>query len=234
MPENEMDAGNFQVAPSPELEPWAQEALAEQSTEQEQAQADLDPQAHDVLYFQIPALEWADEVGLAEILLKHPNLHEQIIATAAGFHGNTTVLEALEIERQELARSKGAAEPQEELTPPAVVETQAEDKKSQTQDGVAPEPKEQEAEPGWVVRARAFNSNHEDQVNLFNIATGFAARDTNGSPDPAAIARWQAENGIEPDGRIGQDTADRAWQMMPVEQPKQEVYTLPDDIPPPQ
>jgi hypothetical protein len=233
MPENEMDAGNFQVAPSPELEPWAKDALAQQSAEQEKAQQEMDPQAHDVLYFQIPSLEWADEQGLAEILLKHPNLHEQIVKTAAGFHGNSTILQALEIEREELERSKKAAEPQKEQTPPSVVESQAEEKKKDPGE-VAEAPKAEEAEPGWVVRARAFNSNHDDQVNLFNIATGFQARDANGRPDPAAIARWQAENGIEPDGRIGQETADRAWQLMPVEAPKQEVYTLPDDIPPPQ
>jgi hypothetical protein len=226
-----MDAGNFTVAPSPELEPWAKEALGEQTEGQASEQQQMDPVASEVLLFQVPQLHWTDEQGLAEILLKHPDLHEQIVATAAGFLGNTTILEALEIVRVESERSKGAAEPKEEVTPPDVIASQAEDRKP-APDQTPEETSQQEAEPGWVVRARAFNSNHEDEVNLFNIATGFAARDANGRPDPAAIARWQADNGIEPDGRIGQSTADLAWQLMPVEAPKQEAPTS-DDLPPP-
>jgi hypothetical protein len=227
-----MDAGNFTVAPSPELEPWAQEALGEQTQQQASDQQAMDPVASEVLLFQVPALEYADEVGLAELLLKHPDLHEQILATAAGFHGNSTIHEALQIVRAETERSKAAAEPQKETTPPEVVESQAEDKRPTGPDQAPEEQPEQEAEPGWVVRARAYNSNHDDEVNLFNIATGFAARDANGRPDPAAIARWQADNGLEPDGRIGQSTADLAWQLMPVEAPKQEAPNS-DDLPPP-
>ena len=38
-------------------------------------------------------------------------------------------------------------------------------------------PSEQSAEPepeaGWVVRARAYNANHPDEVQLFNHATGY-------------------------------------------------------------
>lgn len=227
-----MDAGNFTVAPSPELEPWAKEALGEHTQAQAAEQQQMDPVASEVLLFQVPQLEYADEVGLAELLLKHPDLHEQILATAAGFHGNSTIHEALEIVRQETERSKAAADPKQETTPADVVESQAEDKKPVGPDQAPEETPEHEAEPGWVVRARAYNSNHEDEVNLFNIATGYAARDASGNPDPAAIARWQAENGIDPDGRIGQSTADLAWQLMPVEAPKQEAPTS-DELPPP-
>jgi hypothetical protein len=79
---------------------------------------------------------------------------------------------------------------------------------------------EKPVEPGWVVRARAFNARHEDDVRLFNIATGFACEGPDRQPDPNAVANWQAQHGVDPDGRIGKETADRAWQLMPVEAPK--------------
>jgi hypothetical protein len=83
-----------------------------------------------------------------------------------------------------------------------------------------------------VGRPRPHTSPPEDDVTLYNIAPGFAARDAEGHPDPTPIARWQADNGHEPDGRIGKDTADTAWRLMPVEAPKQEAPSD-DQLPPP-
>lgn len=235
-----MDAGNFTVAPSDELEPWAREALEqqEQAPEVMAEQAQQDPAASDVVLFQVPALAAGDAQGLADLIVEHPDLYEQILEAAANFVGNETLTRALDIVHgspaQTAAMAEAAPEPAEEATPAAVVEEQAAELAPPKEAEQQPEPpKAQEVEPGWVVRARAFNANHEDEVNLFNIATGFAANDASGRPDPAAIARWQTDNGLEPDGRIGQATADRAWALMPVEAPK-EQYTLPDDIPPPQ
>jgi hypothetical protein len=198
-------AEDFTVAPQEELQPWAQEALAQQEAPQTK-----DAASNDVLLFQVPALSVYDVEGLAKILADHPDLHEQILATAASFHGNNMVERALELRKQQTATAPAVAPKAEEITAPTVVAQQAEE-----------QPKEEEGhwsdEPGWVVRARAFNAAHEDDVNLFNIATGFSCT-VHGRVDPAAVARWQAENGVDPDGRIGKGTADAAWKLMPVEQ----------------
>jgi hypothetical protein len=53
-----MDAGNFTVEPSPELEPWAEEALGEQSEQQAAEQQQTDPVASEVLLFQVPQLHF--------------------------------------------------------------------------------------------------------------------------------------------------------------------------------
>ncbi len=221
-------AENFTVAPQTELAPWAEEMLKEQEQAPPQQQ---DPAASDVVLFQVPSLAANDADGLATLLAQHPDLYEQILAAAAGFLGNDTVVRALEIRKQQTEASTAQPEPQAETTPPTVVAEQAAEHSCGVCDGpvcVCKPAQEEVVEPGWVVRARAFNANHEDQVNLFNIATGFACRGPDGQPDPNAIANWQSQNGVDPDGRVGQETADRAWLLMPVEAPQtQNVATEP-------
>jgi hypothetical protein len=230
-------AADFTTAAQPELAPWAEEALKQQeAAPQVQAeQAKQDPAANDVILFQLPALAAGDAQGLADLIVSHPDLYEQILEAAANFLGNETVTRALDIVHGgKTAPAEAAKEPAAEVTPPQVVAQQAEEQKCGVcqADVCACEAPAAEVEPGWVVRARAFNAKHEDDVNLFNMATGFVCT-VNGQLDPNAVASWQAKNGVDPDGRVGRTTADRAWALMAVEQPKQQ-YTLPDDIPPPQ
>lgn len=233
------NAENFTIAPQAELAPWAEEALKqqEQAPQVQQEQAKQDPAASDVILFELPALAAGDAQGLADLIIRHPDMYEQILASAASFLGNDTVTKALDIVHGGKTEAKQAAqEPAAEVTPPQVVQEQAQEHACGVCHGevcACEAPKEQEAEPGWVVRARAFNAKHEDDVNLFNMATGFSCS-VDGQLDPNAVATWQGNNGVKPDGRVGKETADRAWALMPVEQPKQAVYTLPDDVPPPQ
>jgi hypothetical protein len=119
------DAADFTVAPQEELQPWAEEMLKEQeeAKPQEADAQQQDPAASDVILFQVPALSSGDAQGLADILLAHPELYEQILATAAGFLGNDTVAKALELINAPQAQPE---EPkQEEQTPPDVIEAQA-------------------------------------------------------------------------------------------------------------
>lgn len=228
-------AADFTVAPLEKLEPWAEEMLAEQeevkpaeSAEPQQA----DPAANDVILFQVPSLAVGDAQGLADLLMAHPELYEQILSTAASFLGNDTVAKALEIISGKPAEEQQAAAPQaEEVTPTEVIEQQASEETNagkaevateevkQEQEQAETETAEPEPEAGWVVRARAYNANHPDEVQLFNHATGYSCMGANGEIDPNAVANWQAANGVSPDGRVGKETADAAWALMPVEQP---------------
>lgn len=63
----------------------------------------------------------------------------------------------------------------------------------------------------WVTRAAQFNRAHADDVTSFNAATANACLDPEtGEVDPQKVARWQAEHGVKPDGRIGQQTVTAA------------------------
>jgi hypothetical protein len=228
-------AADFTVAPQEELAPWAEEMLAEQEETQAQETeepAQKDPAANDVLVFELPSLAAGDAQGLVDLIIKHPDLYEQILATAAGMLGNDTLAKALDIVHG--APPQAAEEPKtEETTPTEVIEQQAaeetsagtaeatvEEVQAAKEEQTAPtESAEPEPEPGWVVRARAYNAAHPDEVALFNHATGFSCTGAGGEPDPNAVANWQAANGVAPDGRVGKETADAAWALMPVEQP---------------
>lgn len=227
-------AADFTVAPLEKLEPWAEEMLAEQEEVKPAESAEpqqQDPAANDVLLFQVPSLAVGDAQGLADLLMAHPELYEQILSTAASFLGNDTVAKALEIVSGKPAEEQQAAPPQaEEVTPTEVIEQQASEETNAGKDEVTTEQAQQEnqaetesaqpePEAGWVVRARAYNANHADEVQLFNHATGYSCLGANGEIDPNAVANWQAANGVSPDGRVGKETADAAWSLMPVEQP---------------
>lgn len=239
------DASNFTVAPKQELEPWAKEMLEEQEQAQqaETTPEQKEPGANDVLLFEVPALQAGDAEGLAAIIIAHPDLYEQILATAAGFLGNDTLTRALDLVHG-APRAEAQAEPkQEEATPPEVVAQQAAEETTQGTAEASPEATvqhqaeeqapaaEPEPEPGWVVRARAFNANHQDDVFTFFHATGFACAGPDGEPDPYAVANWQAEHGVAPDGRIGKETAEAAWALMPVEAPAP-AQQAPEEPPP--
>jgi hypothetical protein len=59
----------------------------------------------------------------------------------------------------------------------------------------------------WVGRARRFNRAHADNVRAFLDSTGNTCVDPEtGEPDPQKVARWQADHGVSPDGRIGDET----------------------------
>ena len=65
----------------------------------------------------------------------------------------------------------------------------------------------EKAEAPWVGRARRFNRAHPDNVRAFLDSTGTSCVDSEtGELDPNRVARWQAEHGVSPDGRVGDQT----------------------------
>ncbi len=59
----------------------------------------------------------------------------------------------------------------------------------------------------WVIKAQHYNRAHADNMSLFLQATGTQCVDeATGEADPRKVARWQADHGIPPDGRIGDQT----------------------------
>jgi len=69
-----------------------------------------------------------------------------------------------------------------------------------------PKQEEQATEAAWVTRARAFNEDHEAEVEAFKKLTGTACVDKEGRLDPNAVANWQVAHGVSPDGRVGRLT----------------------------
>jgi hypothetical protein len=63
----------------------------------------------------------------------------------------------------------------------------------------------------WITRAQQYNSAHPENVLLFLGATGEECADESGGADPRKVARWQADHGISPDGRIGEQTVTAAF-----------------------
>lgn len=64
----------------------------------------------------------------------------------------------------------------------------------------------------WRDGARAYNSAHAALVEQFNAATDGACG-TGAQVDPEAVARWQSEHGVSPDGRVGPRTARAAHHL---------------------
>ncbi|MBL9019864.1 MAG: peptidoglycan-binding protein [Myxococcales bacterium] len=63
----------------------------------------------------------------------------------------------------------------------------------------------------WVTRARQYNRKHADDAAAFLSMTGSACVDeATGEADPKKVARWQADHGLPPDGRIGPQTVTAA------------------------
>jgi peptidoglycan hydrolase-like protein with peptidoglycan-binding domain len=62
-----------------------------------------------------------------------------------------------------------------------------------------------------VTKAQRYNRAHPDKVTSFLAMTGTSCVDeATGEADPRKVARWQADHGIPPDGRIGDQTIDAA------------------------
>ena len=72
-------------------------------------------------------------------------------------------------------------------------------------------PHTEKTEAPWVARARRFNRAHADNVRAFLDSTGTSCVDSEtGELDPNKVARWQADHGLSPDGRVGDKTVQAA------------------------
>jgi murein L,D-transpeptidase YcbB/YkuD len=67
----------------------------------------------------------------------------------------------------------------------------------------APAPK---AEAPWVAGARKYNDAHAELVSEFNELTKYKCALDDGLIDPQAVAHWQRQHGLEPDGKVGPHT----------------------------
>ena len=163
----------------------------------------------------------------ADFMLAHPEVADQVLAQTAELDVNLALQVAAEYDG---AAGKPQEAPQQEETPPQVIEetskqaaqeVKAEPKSEEAaaqapaQEVVEAKPdKEPEQESGWVVRARGFNAEHADDVAQFLAATGGACL-VDGALDPNLVAQWQSRHGVDVDGRIGQQTVDAAIKQQP-------------------
>jgi peptidoglycan hydrolase-like protein with peptidoglycan-binding domain len=154
-----------------------------------------------------------------DYILKNPGLREQVLIGAAEF--DAPLAEAV---RQRLENPTPApAVPDHEPVPPDAVAKDAEQaapapkqkskskskakSKAKGKDTPAADTaKSNKPESGWVVRARAWQAAHPEYVSQFLELTGAACLDADGKLDPNLVASWQAQHGVRPDGRVGNNT----------------------------
>lgn len=175
------------------------------------------------LLFSLQILEPGAAQELAGILGRYPEMFDLIVAEAEQYVGAEAVKQAIAIVRGTDSANESKPEP----TPTEQIEENASQHAGQAE---APQIEE---ESGWVVRARAYNANHGDAAAEFNQLTAGACLGANGQLDPNLVANWQVAHGVEPDGRVGDDTlaAARAGG-----QPDQSAAPVPEpqpDAPPP-
>jgi hypothetical protein len=90
--------------------------------------------------------------------------------------------------------------------------------------------KGEKEKPAWVVGAERYNFAHPKYVDEFYENTQWACHDEEtGEPDVYAVAQWQAEAGLQPDGRIGPDTVDCS-RIEILEEPAVAPEPLPDNV----
>jgi len=159
------------------------------------------------ILFSLQILEQGQADELASILRNHPEMFDQIVAEAEQYVGKEACDRAVAMVRG--APPQVAEQP--EPTPPAEIENSATEHAGEAAT-VAPEPTQ---ESGWVVRARAYNAHHPDDVSQFNQLTQGACIGADGQIDPNLIATWQAGHGVAPDGRVGNETIAAAQTLNP-------------------
>ena len=71
----------------------------------------------------------------------------------------------------------------------------------------APAPK---AESAWIVHARAYNRSSPAASEFNSLTAGSCATADGVDLDPDKVARWQADHGVAPDGRVGPHTLAKA------------------------
>jgi hypothetical protein len=144
----------------------------------------------------VSTIETGDSRSLAMLVTSNPDLRQQILERAQDLLGEDTVMGAVAMI---------------DVPPPAAPAPTPED--AAAEKGPAPEPEPEPAkESPWIVRARAYNDAHFGDTEEFNALTNFMCV-VDGLIDPNLIARWQEQNGLHPDGRIGAHTLERAREL---------------------
>lgn len=206
-----------------EHQPGQQQDAAAQTTESSDPSLELRPD----LKAQIVGMSPADARPLAEMLKLYPSLSGGILLFAASHLGNAFVQRAIAIAKGSKTQGRPAAmsrdEVRESIEGPAAPLSAAEmrgflhdesDGPQKAEAPAAPKPTQAAAEPAWVAGARAYNAGHAELVDEFNELTGDVCRlDGEGKVDPQAVARWQTNHGLVPDGKIGPHTVAAARKL---------------------
>jgi hypothetical protein len=161
-----------------------------------------------------------------DFILENPHLRDDVLIGTAEFDQEL----AEEVRSRLKNPEPEPALPEEEPTPAEVVAKDAAQAAPTPVPAQSHAPKKEEAsdaatekhdkpEAGWVVRARAYNAKHADLVAIFNDATGYVCLDADGRLDPNLVATWQVQNGVSPDGRVGDQTVTAAILALPVDEP---------------
>jgi hypothetical protein len=178
------------------------------------------------LHAQILQMSPADAGALAEMIQNYPSFMGAILAVAASHMGNAAVQRSIQLVKSWKAQGRSGALSQGEvhqatgdsgpLSGSEVVSSlhDASDGPLHTAPAAAPRPAHAAAEPAWGTGARAYNAAHAALVDEFNELTNDVCRlDGEGKVDPQAVARWQTNHGVEPDGKIGPHTVAAARKL---------------------
>jgi hypothetical protein len=178
------------------------------------------------LFGRVMALRPGDVEGLRTLLSLHREMSQQILAAASPHVGISTVRQAIDAASAGATGAEGSLS-QQDVAPggeyaledspavpaPAIVRpgalTQSEIRPGGelALDGEAATKAPVVADPPWVASARRYNTAHAELVDEFHDLTDFVCReeDTSGT-NPKAVAAWQRNHGLDPDGKIGHQT----------------------------
>ncbi|HEX3759161.1 MAG TPA: peptidoglycan-binding domain-containing protein [Kofleriaceae bacterium] len=182
------------------------------------------------LYAQIMQMIPGDSTQLAEMIENYPEFMGKIMMVAAPHLGNAAVQRALALVKQmksvsgaagtlghdEARTSMGDGPPPRPLSGHEMMAALHDPSDAPAAAEAAPAtPKAAPAAaPAWVAGARAYNDAHLELVDEFNDLTSDICRlDGAGKVDPQAVARWQSNHGLAPDGKIGPQTVAAARKL---------------------
>lgn len=172
------------------------------------------------LHTQIMKMTPADANALAEMIQLYPSLNGAILAVAASHMGNAAVQRAIALVKTWTAKTDPGALSHDEVhtTMKDAADSRplksnemnaalhdASDAPVVTSPAAAPKPAAA-PEPAWVGAARTYNRAHAELASEFDDLTDHFMHDDDGALDPIAISRWQANHGLDPDGKIGPRT----------------------------
>jgi hypothetical protein len=177
------------------------------------------------LHAQILQMSPADAGALAEMIQNYPSLMGAILAVAASHMGNAAVQRAIQLAKTWKAKGRSGALSHDDVHQ-ATGDSQPlsggemiaalhdeSDGPQHTASPAAPKAAPA-AEPAWAAGARAYNAAHPELVDEFNELTSDVCRlDGEGKVDPQAVARWQSNHGLAPDGKIGPHTVAAARKL---------------------
>jgi peptidoglycan hydrolase-like protein with peptidoglycan-binding domain len=159
---------------------------------------------------QVMALGPDDAPQLTRLLAQcPPDQRDALLMAARTTLGGAMVAKALEIKQNgvptdEIAPSTNDAAPASGTAP-------ATDGAAHT-DGAVAKPEHSAA---WFAAAGAYNRAHPDWVEEFDDLTNYRCRVEGGGGEISAqaVAHWQKEHGLDPDGKIGPRTVQKAREV---------------------